>query len=98
MQTSRTKAAARPQKAKKLKDEMQANEDQAKRFIETARQIGCDEDKERFEKKLGRIASFRPARETVPADVATHWSDCAVIRPAYEPGPCNCGGFKAVDK
>jgi hypothetical protein len=23
-----------------------------------------------------------------------HWSDCAVHRaPAYEPGPCNCGGL-----
>jgi hypothetical protein len=23
-----------------------------------------------------------------------HWSDCAVNRaPAYEPGPCDCGGF-----
>ena len=30
---------------------------QAERFIETARQLECDEDKERFEDKLGKIAS-----------------------------------------
>jgi hypothetical protein len=31
--------------------------EQHKRFIEAARQLGCDEDKERFEDKLGKIAS-----------------------------------------
>jgi len=30
------------------------------RFIETARQLECDEDKERFEAKLKRIAKARP--------------------------------------
>jgi hypothetical protein len=30
---------------------------QHKRFIETARALECDEDKERFEAKLGKIAS-----------------------------------------
>lgn len=30
--------------------------EQHKRFIETARQLECDEDKERFEAKLKRIA------------------------------------------
>lgn len=30
--------------------------DQHKRFIETARELGCDEDKERFEEKLKQIA------------------------------------------
>jgi hypothetical protein len=33
---------------------------QAERFIETARQLECDEDKERFEKKLKRIAKAKP--------------------------------------
>jgi hypothetical protein len=33
---------------------------QLDRFIETARQLECDEDKERFEEKLGKIASVRP--------------------------------------
>ena len=32
-------------------------DDQHKRFIETARELECDEDKERFEDKLGKIAS-----------------------------------------
>jgi hypothetical protein len=35
--------------------------DQHRRFIETARELGADEDKERFEEKLGRIATARPA-------------------------------------
>jgi hypothetical protein len=34
--------------------------EQIKRFIETARQLECDEDKERFEEKLKRIASAKP--------------------------------------
>jgi hypothetical protein len=31
--------------------------DQHRRFLETARELECDEDKERFEEKLGKIAS-----------------------------------------
>ena len=31
--------------------------EQHQRFIETARELECDEDKERFEDKLGKIAS-----------------------------------------
>ena len=34
---------------------------QADRFRETARQLECDEDKERFEEKLGRLAKAKPA-------------------------------------
>lgn len=30
------------------------------RFVETARAIGCDEDKEKFEAQLGRIAAQKP--------------------------------------
>jgi hypothetical protein len=33
----------------------------ADRFRETARQLECDEDKERFEEKLGRLAKAKPA-------------------------------------
>lgn len=36
--------------------------EQHKRFIETACQLKCDEDQERFEEKLGRIATQRPAK------------------------------------
>jgi hypothetical protein len=32
-------------------------ETQVDRFIQTARQLECDEDQERFEDKLGKIAS-----------------------------------------
>jgi hypothetical protein len=35
----------------------QPDKAQHKRFIETARELECDEDKEWFEAKLGKIAS-----------------------------------------
>jgi hypothetical protein len=37
--------------------------DQHKRFIETARQLECDEDKERFEEKLGQIVKANPKEQ-----------------------------------
>jgi hypothetical protein len=40
------------------KQESQA--DQSKRFIETARELGCDEDEAAFDEKLKRIARARP--------------------------------------
>jgi hypothetical protein len=30
--------------------------------LETARKLGCDEDKERFEKSLGKIAAYKPPK------------------------------------
>jgi hypothetical protein len=33
---------------------------QIERFMETARALGCDEDKERFEGALGKIAAHKP--------------------------------------
>jgi len=35
---------------------------QVDRFIETARALECDEDKERFEAKLGKIAKATPGK------------------------------------
>jgi hypothetical protein len=40
--------------------------DQYRRFIETARALECDEDKERFEEKLKRIASAKAAPASKP--------------------------------
>ena len=40
--------------------------DQSKRFIETARELGCDEDEAAFEEKLRRIATVKPKHETRP--------------------------------
>lgn len=40
--------------------------EQHRRFIEAARELECDEDKERFEEKLGRIAKSRPAAKPAP--------------------------------
>jgi hypothetical protein len=34
--------------------------EQHKRFIETARELGCDEDEAAFDEKLRRIASVKP--------------------------------------
>jgi hypothetical protein len=38
------------------------NGDQINRFIDTARALGCDEDKEHFEAALGKIAAHKPAK------------------------------------
>ena len=40
--------------------------EQGRRFIETARQLECDEDKERFEAKLKRIAQAKPPQPKPP--------------------------------
>jgi hypothetical protein len=44
----------------KSKTSKPTSSDQHKRFIKTARQLECDEDKERFEEKLGKIAKAKP--------------------------------------
>jgi hypothetical protein len=31
-------------------------------FVGTARKLGCDEDNERFEESLGKIAAYKPSR------------------------------------
>ncbi len=36
---------------------------QIDRFRETARRLGCDEDKEHFEKQLGEIAAHKPVKD-----------------------------------
>jgi hypothetical protein len=33
------------------------------RFVETARALGCDEDKKRFEESLGNIAAYKPPKK-----------------------------------
>jgi hypothetical protein len=38
----------------------QVSHDQRRRFIETARSLDCDEDRERFEERLGQIAKAKP--------------------------------------
>jgi hypothetical protein len=43
--------------------------DQHKRFIETARDLECDEDKERFEAKMKRIAKVKPNTPKAKDDV-----------------------------
>ncbi len=38
--------------------------DQHRRFVETARQLECDEDKERFEENLKQVAKPKPTTDT----------------------------------
>jgi hypothetical protein len=40
--------------------------DQYKRFVETARELACDEDEAAFDEKLRRIASVKPATPKPP--------------------------------
>jgi hypothetical protein len=40
--------------------------DQHRRFIETAHALECDENKERFEDKLGKIAAAKPPPNQKP--------------------------------
>ncbi len=40
--------------------EKSTDKDQIKRFIETARDLGCDEDEAAFDEKLKRIATAKP--------------------------------------
>jgi hypothetical protein len=42
-----------------------SNSEQVARFIETARDLGCNEDKERFEVALGKIARHKPTTKKV---------------------------------
>lgn len=44
-------------------DDPQARKDQRDRFIETARQLGCDEDEAAFREKLGKLAKAKPTGE-----------------------------------
>jgi hypothetical protein len=44
--------------------EPQTTPTQFDRFVETARALGCDEDKERFEEALGKIARYKPPPKT----------------------------------
>lgn len=36
---------------------------QRQKFIEAARRVGCDDDKARFEKRLGKIVKAKPQDE-----------------------------------
>jgi hypothetical protein len=47
------------------KPKLTENEQKA-RFIEAARKLECDEDKDRFEEKLGKLAGVKPAPENPP--------------------------------
>jgi len=44
-------------------DQKSKDQDQAKRFIEAARELACDESEERFESALRSIARHKPKPE-----------------------------------
>jgi hypothetical protein len=45
----------------------QPSSEQHKRFLETARALGCDEDKESFEASLRKIAASKPVKRAQKA-------------------------------
>ena len=51
---------------KKLLKNQSDKQDQHRRFIETARQLGVDENADRFEEKLRLIASVKPKLKRKP--------------------------------
>jgi len=53
---------------KKTKATQPIQTDQSKRFIETARELGCDEDEAAFDEKLRRIATAKPNRNLLKDD------------------------------
>ena len=64
-------------------------EEQRRRFMEAARQIGTDDDPEAFKLRLAQLVK-------APATAVGHDSDCAVHNgPAYEAGPCDCSLSKS---
>ena len=64
-------------------------DEQRRRFMEAARQIGTDDDPEAFKFRLGQLVK-------APATASGHDSDCAVHNgPAYEAGPCDCSLSKS---
>jgi hypothetical protein len=46
-----------------MSDKKVESAEQIARFRDTAKAIGCDEDKERFEKALGEIARHKPSKD-----------------------------------
>ena len=56
---------------------------QSDRFIDAARELGCDESEEAFAEVVRQVAGHRHIE---------HASDCAVCdAPAYQAGACTCG-------
>ena len=45
----------------------QSETEQSRRFIETARQLGCDEDEKAFDEKLKKIATAKPSKNQNPS-------------------------------
>lgn len=48
-------------------EEARPADEQSRKFIETARQLGCDEDEAAFNEKLKRIARQKPRPPDAPA-------------------------------
>jgi hypothetical protein len=52
--------AKQPDTPRKLKPDPLDAKPQSERFIEMARELGCDEDEAAFKEKLGQIARHKP--------------------------------------
>jgi hypothetical protein len=53
----------KPSRRKKKATERRGSSPKADDFISVARRLECDEDKGRFEAKLGKIAKARPSQK-----------------------------------
>lgn len=52
--------------SQKPKNPKRSSDNQSERFIDKARELGCDEDEAVFDDKLRRIAQAKPEKETAP--------------------------------
>lgn len=90
-----------------------AKKSQIQKFREAARALESDESESRFNETLKQVARHKPSPQAKRASakgakkltrrnkaslMRVHWSDCAVHNaPAYEPGPCDCGGLELAE-
>lgn len=64
--------------------------EQSKRFIEAARQIGADDDSAAFRERLKMLVKA-PQPKDAQKRKSEHDSDCSAHNgPAYQAGPCDC--------
>jgi hypothetical protein len=66
MAKSASHAAPSPRKSRKTSSK--PDPDQYERFLQTARQLGCDEDEETFQRALRKVATAPPVKRPTPPE------------------------------
>ena len=72
-------------------------DEQKRRFIETARALGCDDDEAAFKAKLAVIARQKPKDEMVPASANPQANSPEKVRVTKLPARRAKGALSAVD-